>query len=183
LQDRLLAGELDAAIYALPDLTADEKLNRLTLYREPFVIVVKTAHRLARRGTVRAQDLSGEPYLSRAHCEYDAAAEEIFARRGANRSTVYCSDRDDWILSMAAAGLGYGFMPASGAVYPGVIALRLIEPEIAREIALVTVRGRAETAGVGALLREAMRARWTSAPAALPEVETAATVQIETAPR
>ena len=37
---------------------------------------------------------------------------------------------------MAAAGLGYGVMPAFSATYPGVVALPLIEPEIARDIAL-----------------------------------------------
>jgi LysR family hydrogen peroxide-inducible transcriptional activator len=166
LQERLLAGDLDVAIYALPGLAGDERLNVLPLYREPFVIAVRPAHRLARRDVVRMLDLSGESYLRRTHCEYDAVTQETFTRQGVNGPTVYQSDRDDWILAMAAAGLGYGVMPAFGATYPGVVALPLIEPEMARDIALVTVRGRPDSAGVGALVREVMRMRWMSAPSA-----------------
>ena len=162
LQERLLAGDLDVAIYALPELAGDERLNLLPLYREPFVVAVKPAHRLARRDVVRVSDLSGESYLRRTHCEYDAVTAETFARQGVIGPTVYQSDRDDWILAMAAAGLGYGVMPAFGATSPGVIALPLIEPELARDIALVTVRGRPDSAGVGALVREVMRVRWMS---------------------
>ena len=47
--------------------------------------------------------------------------------------------------------------------HPGVAALRLIEPEIVREIALVTPRGRPDAPAVGALVHEVMRMRWTSA--------------------
>ena len=68
---------------------------------------------------------------------------------------------------MAAAGLGVGLIPAQGAAYPGVIALRLIEPEIAREIALVTVRGRPDQPTLGALLDEVMRAHPIEKPIAV----------------
>ena len=62
---------------------------------------------------------------------------------------------------MAAAGSRLcGDAGAECASGPGVAARPLIEPEIAREIALVTVRGRAEPAGLGALVREVMRMRW-----------------------
>jgi LysR family transcriptional regulator, hydrogen peroxide-inducible genes activator len=59
-------------------------------------------------------------------------------------------------------------MPSFNAAYPGVVALPLIEPEIARDIALVTVRGRPDSAGVGALVREVMRMGWMNAPALAP---------------
>jgi LysR family hydrogen peroxide-inducible transcriptional activator len=170
LQERLLTGDLDVAIYALPELAADERLNILPLYREPFVIAVRSTHRLARRDVVRLSDLSGESYLRRTHCEYDAITRETFGHHGVNGPTVYQSERDDWILAMAAAGLGYGVMPAFSATYPGVVALPLIEPEVAREIALVTVRGRPDSAGVGALVREVMRMRWMSAQSLAPAI-------------
>ena len=170
LQERLLAGDLDVAIYALPELAGDERLNVLPLYREPFVIAVRPAHRLARHDAVRVPDLSGESHLRRTHCEYDATMQDIFARQGVNGPTVYQSDRDEWILAMAAAGLGYGVMPAFSADYPGVVALPLVEPEIAREITLVTVRGRPDSAAVGALVREVMRMRWMVAQNAAPAI-------------
>jgi LysR family hydrogen peroxide-inducible transcriptional activator len=170
LQERLLAGDIDVAVYALPELAKDERLNVLPLYREPFVIAVRPAHRLARRDAVRVSELSGESYLRRTHCEYDAVTQETFGRQGVNGPIVYQSDRDEWILAMAAAGLGYGVMPAFSATHPGVVALPLIEPEIARDIALVTMRGRPDSAAVGALVREVMRMRWISAQSLEPAI-------------
>ena len=164
LQERLLGGELDAAIYALPGLADDDRLNHLPLYREPFVAVVAGTHRLARREPVRVQELAGEPYLWRLHCEHADAIDAAFARHNIDGPTVFKSDRDEWILAMAAAGLGYALIPAHGTPYPGVTALRLIDPEIVREIALVTPRGRPDAPAVGALVHEVMRMRWASAP-------------------
>jgi LysR family transcriptional regulator, hydrogen peroxide-inducible genes activator len=41
----------------------------------------------------------------------------------------------------------------------------MVEPEFWREVRLVTVRGRPHSPAVGALVREAMRARWLGQPA------------------
>ena len=165
LQDRLIAGGLDVAIYALPTLSADERLHHMALYREQFMIVTEPHHRLAMLNAVRVKDLSGEHYLWRINCEYAGAADAIFEAQSVDGPTVYQSERDDWILSMAAAGLGYAFMPALCVNHPGVVARPLVEPEIWREIAVVTVRGRPHSPGVGALVQEAMRARFAGEPA------------------
>jgi DNA-binding transcriptional LysR family regulator len=155
LQHRLKSGELDVAIYALPALAADEQLSCLPLCREPFVIVLPRAHRLARQDAIRAPDLLGEPYLRRVDCDYGVLA-------GIDGPIATQSDRDDWILAMAAAGLGYAVMPAFSAQGPGIVARPLVEPEISREIALVTMRGRPAPAGLDTLVREAVRMRWPS---------------------
>ena len=56
---------------------------------------------------------------------------------------VYRSERDDWIIAMASAGLGFGFIPQYCVTdHPGIVARPLVEPEIWREVNLVTVRGR-----------------------------------------
>jgi DNA-binding transcriptional LysR family regulator len=165
LQEQLVAGRIDVAIYALPSLDADERLHHLALYREQFKIVLEPKHRLAAQAAVRVKDLDGERYLWRVNCEMGPAADAIFDAQGVGGQTVYQSERDDWILAMAAAGLGYAFMPALSVDHPGVIALPLIEPEIWREIALITVRGRPHSPGVGALMQEAMRLPWIGKPA------------------
>ena len=165
LQEQLIAGRIDVAIYALPSLDADERLHHLALYREPFHIVLEPAHRLAAQAAVRVKDLDGERYLWRVNCEMGPAADTVFDSQGVAGPTVYQSERDDWILAMAAAGLGYAFMPALSVEHPGVIARPLIEPEIWREVALVTVRGRPHSPAVGALVQEAMRLPWVGKPA------------------
>ena len=165
LQERLIGGDLDVAVYAMPALGTDERLHHRALYREQFQIVVAPRHPLAMLSAVRVKDLDGEHYLWRVNCEYGAAADAIFAQQGVSGPTVYQSERDDWIIAMAAAGLGYAFMPSLCVDHPGVVARPLVEPEIWREVALVTVRGRPHSPGVGALLQEAMRLHWAGRPA------------------
>ena len=164
LQQRLIAGELDVAIYALPTLSADERFNFLPLYREPFVVALRPAHRLARQDTIRLRDLEGEPQVRHGSCECELAAVETFARQAVESSVTYRSERGDWVLAMVAAGLGYALMPQASASGPGVVSRPLADPEVWRDIALVTLRGRAESPGLGALVSEVMRMRWTGAP-------------------
>jgi DNA-binding transcriptional LysR family regulator len=165
LQERLVGGALDVAVYALPNLGDDARLHQMPLYREQFQIVVDRNHRLAALEAIRVKDLDGEHYLARVNCEMGPAADAVFDAQGVGGPTVYQSERDDWILAMAAAGLGYAFMPSLSVDHPGVVARALIEPEIWREVALVTVRGRPHSPGVGALMQEAMHVRWTGRPA------------------
>ena len=79
LQGRLLASELDVAIYALPTLAADEQLSYLPLYREPFVIVVKSGHRLARQDTCALRILRASLCSDASTASY---ADDGLAQRG-----------------------------------------------------------------------------------------------------
>jgi LysR family transcriptional regulator, hydrogen peroxide-inducible genes activator len=165
LQERLLAGDLEVAIYAMPEFPPDDRLHYLALFREQFVIVTQPLHRLAGMKEVRVKDLDGEHYLSRVNCEYGGPADHIFEEQRVDCPTVYESERDDWILAMAAAGLGFGFMPQQCVGHPGVTSRPLVAPEFWREVALVTVRGRPHSPAVGALVAEAMRRQWVNRPA------------------
>jgi LysR family hydrogen peroxide-inducible transcriptional activator len=165
LEERLLAGDLEVAIYATPMAPPNERLHYLPLFREQFVIIMHPQHRLAGRPMVRVRDLDGEGYLSRINCEYGGPADQVFNEQRVECPTIYESERDDWILAMAAAGLGIGFMPGLCANHPGVVSRPLIEPEFWREVALVTVRGRPHSPAVGALVAEAMRVAWVDQPA------------------
>ncbi len=156
LNVQLASGALEVAILAQPDAFA-ERLHHIPLYREPFVIAVAKDSPFAGRDTIRVRDLDGQDYLERINCEFGEAAARIFDQQGVKDRTVYKSDRDDWILAMAAAGLGYSFIPERCAATADVVALRLVEPEIWREISLVTVRGRPYSTQLGALVREAAR--------------------------
>jgi LysR family hydrogen peroxide-inducible transcriptional activator len=161
LQERLLEGGLHAAIYCWPD-QVDERLHYLPLFREQFFIVLGPRHHLATRNAVRVSDLNGERYLNRINCEQMNLARDIFARYGTKVERIYRSERDDWILAMAAAGLGFAFMPQYSITEQSDVVIRpLIEPEFWREVNLVTVRGRPHSPAIGALVREAMRTQWT----------------------
>ena len=156
LEEKLVAGEVEVAIMAQAEPTA-ERFHHLSLYREPFVIAVAKDNPLARQDVISVRDLEGCDYLDRINCEFASFASRVFEAQGIKDRTICSSDRDDWILTMAAAGLGYAFIPEQCAAHPDVVTRRLVEPEIWRDVCLVTVRGRPYSIPLGALVREAAR--------------------------
>jgi LysR family hydrogen peroxide-inducible transcriptional activator len=162
LNDQLLEGELETAIYCLPDDEADERLSLKPRYKEQFMIVVDQAHAFVQKNAVQAIDLNGQPYLNRANCEYRGYAGDIFRAHGVSFTAVHRSVRDDWILALVASGLGFGFMPETCVQRTDVVARPLINPEFWREVNLVTVRGRPHSPAVSTLVREAARIKWQS---------------------
>ena len=156
LNDMLNSGGLEVAILCNPE-PLPEKHHGIALFKEQFVIAISPDHPLAAKDVIRPRDLDGADYLERINCEFGDFAERVFREQGVTDRTVYKSDRDDWILAMAAAGLGYSFIPEQCAQHPGVVLRPLIEPEIWREVCLVTVRGRPYSTPLGALIREATR--------------------------
>jgi len=160
LDSQLLMGDLEVAIYCRPEKSRDERLHYLPLFREQMMIAVSPAHRLGKRERIQVVDLQDEPYLERINCEFGVLGEQVFNDLGVGGETVYRSDRDDWVLGMVAAGLGYAFMPRHLINHPSVVALPLTEPEFWREVSLVTVRGRPHSPAVGALIQIAMQTRW-----------------------
>lgn len=160
LQERLLAGDLEVVIYALPSEEFDERTHVIPLFREQMVIAVHRGHRLASESAYPVKELNGESYIHRMNCEFAGYADHILQEKGVTCTPTYWSERDDWTLAMVAAGLGFAFMPENAARRPDIVALPVVEPEFWRKVNLVTVRGRPYTPGVGALVREAMRKKW-----------------------
>ena len=173
LEERLVEGDLEVSIHCPPANLEDERLHYMPLYREQFLVALPAEHPLAEKNGIRPADLAGMRYLNRVNCEFNGYAGAIWQECGLNLETAYRSERDDWILAMAASGLGFGFMPESCVRHPRVVGRPMVEPEFWREVSLVTVRGRPHSPGVGALVREAMRARWLGRTAMAVEVETA----------
>jgi DNA-binding transcriptional LysR family regulator len=165
LDGKLLMGELEVAVYCRPEKSRDEHLHYLPLFREQMMIVLNPMDELAMREEIKVVDLNGKPYLERINCEFGILGDEVFNRLGVEGKTVYRSDRDDWVLAMAGAGLGYAFMPKHLITHPAVVAIPLTEPTFWREVSLVTVRGRPHSPAVGALIQIAMKIAWLGNPA------------------
>jgi DNA-binding transcriptional LysR family regulator len=159
LVGRLLQGEIDVAILCLEGQD-DTKLHALPVFKEQMKIVVSPSHRLAAKEAIHIKDLDGESYLERFNCEVATRIGKMFDELGFDDETVCRSERDDWIVEMAAAGFGYACMPGSSIHHAGVVARPLTDPEVWRKIHLVTVRGRRHSAALGALVREVMAVEW-----------------------
>jgi DNA-binding transcriptional LysR family regulator len=160
LRTRLLEGDLEVAIYALPGEEIDERTHMLPLFDEQMTIAVHQGHRLANQATYPVAEMNGERYIHRMNCEFAGYADHILKEKGVTCTPAYWSERDDWTLAMVAAGLGFAFMPANAVKHTGVVPLPVVEPEFWRRVNLVTMRGRPHSPGVGALVREAMRKKW-----------------------
>jgi DNA-binding transcriptional LysR family regulator len=161
LQERLAQGELDVAVYGQPE-EMDERFQARRLYDERFVIGVGPGHPFDKQNAVRCQDLHDQAYLNRVQCEFFGEAGRVFRANGAKTRIVFRSDRDDWVQSMAMAGLGFTFIPEYAVTMPGLRVRPLIEPEIVRTIQVVTVRGRPHVPVVAAFVREILAFPWAS---------------------
>ena len=160
LAQMLLDGELEVAILALPG-ELDPRLHALPLFSEPFMITFAPGHRFEKLNAVRAVDLEGEAYISRANCEFGEHIGRCLDDMGVRINICYRSERDDWVAAMVMAGLGVGSAPANAILVPGLESRRMVEPEFVRSVCVVTVRGRPHSPAVGALVRSAMAWRAT----------------------
>lgn len=163
LAQMLIDGDLEVAILALPG-EMDERLHAIPLFSEPFMVTFAPGHRFEQLNAVRATDLDGEAYISRANCEFGEHIARSFEALGVRVNICYRSERDDWVAAMVMAGLGVGSAPAHAILVPGLLARRMVDPEFVREVCVVTVRGRPHSPAVGALVRSAMA--WRAAHAA-----------------
>lgn len=169
LEELLLHGKLDVAIYCRPDHT-DERMHYLPVFTERMMIVLHPEHELAGRDTLGIEDLRCDKYLNRSNCEYNESFE--WKRQHVAWNKVIRSERDDWLLAMIAAGMGFGFFPEYSIRHPGVVAKPTTDPAFKREVFIATVRGRRFSASVGALIHEAMRNDWQSSRSAAAGSET-----------
>ena len=163
LCDLLTKGELDVALIARPDGFASP-LQPQPLYRERFVIACSAGHPFARKNSVSVAELDGQPYLARINCEFFDTLRDTCHANGSHLVGAFRSEREDWILTMVAAGMGVCFLPEYSNTIPGVISRPVISPSIEREVCLVTVAGRRWSSPVSAFIRAVKQYRWPEAP-------------------
>ncbi|MBV9250378.1 MAG: LysR family transcriptional regulator [Acetobacteraceae bacterium] len=159
LCEMLSKGDLDVALLASPDGFMPP-LQAQPLYRERFVIACSAGHSFARKNTVSVADLDGQPYLTRINCEFRDHLRETCHANGAHLVGAFRSEREDWILTMVAAGMGVCFLPEFSNTVPGVISRPVIDPVVEREVCLVTVAGRRWSSPVAAFVRAIRQHRW-----------------------
>jgi DNA-binding transcriptional LysR family regulator len=115
------------------------------------------------------REMDGQIYLQRINCEYRDTLRERCEATGAQLVRSYRSEREDWIQTMVAAGMGVCFLPEFSATHPGVVTRPVTDPEVAREVAVVTVAGRRWSPPLASFVQALRRYRWP------PEAEEAAT--------
>lgn len=158
LRDRLLDGELDVAILALPRY--DDQFDVTPLFTEDYVITFPKHHRFRELDEVRVDDLRGERYLRRLNCEYMDMFTETGAVYHYETDHRLQSEHETWVQAMVIAGLGCAIMPRSLAAHPELHSRPLIDPAVQRTISMVTIRGRRHTPIVDFFVKLCRRIRW-----------------------
>ena len=95
--------------------------------------------------------------------ELDRSLSELRERcesAGAHILRSYRSEREDWIQTMVAAGMGVCFVPEFSATHPGVVVRRVEEPEVVREVCAVTVAGRRWSVPLASFVKAIRRYDW-----------------------
>ena len=107
---KVQAGEIDIGILALPIDT--EGLESRELYVEPFTVAVPDNHKLAKRDTVRVDDLQGETLLllEDGHCLRDQAL-EVCSRIGPSEKQDFRGTSLETLRQMVATGAGVTLLP------------------------------------------------------------------------
>ena len=155
----LVAGAIDSAVMAQPDGFA-APLSAESLYSERFTVACAVGHPFQARDAVAMRELDGQPYLLRTNCEFRDVLGERVRAAGARLVERFRSEREDWLLKLAAAGLGICLLPEFSAVQPGLVARPVVSPSVFREVCLVTVSGRRASAPLERFVRDVRDHDW-----------------------
>ncbi len=107
---RLREGEIELGIIALP--VPHEGLETRELYQEPFTVAVPQHHALAKKQTVKLDDLNGENLLllEDGHCLRDQAL-DVCSKIDVKENDDYRATSLETLRQMVAAGLGITLLP------------------------------------------------------------------------
>ena len=158
LVEEMLVGDIEVALLGLPDYP--ERFDAKPLYSERYAVTFAKGHRFEQMNTVPMRELDQEDYLSRINCEFSEHFDALGVPKGYKVNVRYRSERESWIQALVIAGMGCSIMPEFLPMLPDIGKRPLIDPEIKRDIKLVTVSGRQYSPPVQAFLRLAARHDW-----------------------
>ncbi|CAM2006267.1 LysR family transcriptional regulator [Acanthopleuribacter pedis] len=133
--EELRDGLLDVVI--APDQAfSSEIYSADTLLREPYQVVFAKGHRFEAMDEVPLKEMTKETYLDRPNCEM---REELLSRckeSGIEIYASYRSNRESWLLLLAAEGVGVAILPKSCVPDPmsGIATRPLTAPRVSRTL-------------------------------------------------
>jgi DNA-binding transcriptional LysR family regulator len=155
-----MSGGLDLLITELPD-EPPERVDHWPLYRHAYVVMTRADHPLSRSAEPSLLALRDEAWIDH---EGDgcarlksAGADVGFEPLVKHRAT----DMHD-LRRMVAAGLGSAFLPSPPAT-EGLVAIRLSDADLTREVVLGAVAGRRRSVAADAFIRASRARTWAEA--------------------
>ena len=165
LLEKLRAGDIDLGILALP--VPLDGLEARPLYDESFTLAVPIHSPLAKRATVKVDDLNGETLLllEDGHCLRDQAL-DVCSRIDVKESEDYRATSLETLRQMVAAGLGITLLPELATRGPfgsghGLTVKQFARPVPSRSVGAVWRKSTARTAAITAVC-DAIKASMSS---------------------
>lgn len=159
LSELLLNGSIDVALFAQPN-AFDPRLKVVPVYRERFGLAFPAGHPFEQRNTLHVTDVRDQTYLSRVNCEYRDYLIELCSEFGVGFQRGFRSEREDWIMTMVAAGMGICFLPEYSAIHPGIRHRLVAKPEVVRTVSVVSVAGRTLSPAALAFIKQTCSYDW-----------------------
>ncbi|AKF80127.1 LysR family transcriptional regulator [Myxococcus fulvus 124B02] len=109
------------------------------LYEERYLVVLPPGHRLTAQDTVPLAALADEPYIDRLSCEMREQVGALCTSREVALYASYRTEREEWVQSLVAAGVGFAFMPEHS-ILPSqgsATARPLVDPVLQRTVSLM----------------------------------------------
>jgi LysR family hydrogen peroxide-inducible transcriptional activator len=155
--EKIEAGEIDLGILALP--VHAEGFETRELYTEAFTVAVPDQHRLAKRDSVRLDELNGETLLllEDGHCLRDQAL-EVCSRVDLHEKQDFRATSLETLRQMVATGAGITLLPelASRGAYGnarGVVIRPFTRPAPVRHVGGVWRKTSARRTAIDALCK------------------------------
>jgi LysR family transcriptional regulator, hydrogen peroxide-inducible genes activator len=99
--------------------------------------------------------------LRRINCEYADYFTDRLREDGLAMRVGFQSERKDWIQMMVAAGFGVCFLPEFSSTIPGVRIKPVTDPEVVRDVSLVSMSGRRFSPAVSTIMRAIRAHDWS----------------------
>ena len=149
--ETVVQDEADLGVLSYPP--ANRALSVVPLRSDPIVFVCPHHHRLARRRTLAATDLNGEPFVAfDADLSIRKAIDRALRKRNAKASVVMEFDNVETIKQAIISGAGVSLLPAPTIVKEVAIrtlsAVPLNIPELTRPVAAIHRRNKLLTPAV-----------------------------------
>lgn len=163
----IVQDKIDVGLVAWPHYP--DAVSADLLHAERYAVAMREGDVLSKGSVVDLEQLAGQPYIDRLGCEFD---DFFAARHGAwtlEVNTVFASEREDWIQGLLLAGLGYAIVPEYMQLPAGLVTRPLARPEVSRDVAIITLRGKQLSPASAMFVRLAKSNRWHTPPIAKAE--------------
>lgn len=139
--EELRDGLLDVVV--APDIGFSADIYRAdALLTEVYKVAFSVGHRFEAMNKIPLEEVSGEVYLDRPNCEMREELLSLCSSSGIEIYASYRSNRENWLLLLAAEGVGVAILPESCIPdpMPGIATRPLTKPDIERNLVALRYR-------------------------------------------